>query len=193
MHAIRDPPDYRASLHQAAAAQVEGLARQRSPEEALDFGKQFIRRVEPAAMVLYEMGLLQYQLGESNAALKYYDQAIALDPNLATARYDRAEIRLAQGDLNGAREDLQRAADVRSDHWVIHFRLAEIAGHERDAAAMDRHLFQALRHGFDFRTIVEDPTWRTWSRDPLLGPIIARFIIVYSDEQILQKLREETP
>ena len=50
---------------------------------------------------------------------------------------------------------------------------------------------EALRHGFDFRTITSDPDWRAWARDPKLGRVLQRLIVVYSDEAIWEVLLEE--
>lgn len=188
--ATRTPPDYREELHQAAAAQVEALAAAGKTAEALAFGERFNKQVEPAAEVVYEMGLLHNQLGETDKAMDLYDQAIAIDPRLATARYDRAELLLLAGDTERAEADLLVAAEERPDHWAIHFRLAELAARRGDPDALEAHLLSALRTGFSLRTILLDPNWRAWARDPLLGPPIARLITVYGNDALLDELRK---
>jgi tetratricopeptide (TPR) repeat protein len=187
--ADRTPPDYRDELHQAVAAQVAALAARGDIEEATTLGARFQARVEPSAAVLYELGLLYNRLGQLNEARDHYDRALALDPDNAAARYDRGELLLSQGEVEAARVDLEEAARLRPDHWAAHYRLAQLAGHRRDSAALEEHLMGALRNGFDLQTLLADPIWRQWARDPELGPPIAGLIVVYGDESILEQLR----
>lgn len=190
---MRPPPDYRHELHRAVSAQIEALAAQGQAEEAADLGARFLRRVEPAAAIHYELGLLHNRLGDADTALHHYDQAIALDPDHVAARYDRGELLLTRGQLVQATADLERAAALRPDHWVVHFRLAELAGERDDLDALEAHLMEALRHGFPLETLVRDATWRQWAADPGRGAIIHRILVVYGDESLLDALRDGTP
>ena len=187
--AARTPSDYRSDLHQAAAAEVASLAARGQVEEAMALGKRFQIRVEPSSAVLYELGLLHNQLGQTSEALDHYDRALAMDPDNAAARYDRGELLLGQGEIERARADLEAAARLRADHWAAHYRLAQLAGHRRDSAALEAHLMASLRNGFDLQTLLADPIWRQWAVDPELGPPIAGLIVVYGDESILEQLR----
>ncbi len=189
--AAREPGDYRAAVFQGAARELEVLNGEGRFEDVLKLGERFTERVEPGAPVLYEMAYAANRMGRSRDALRLYDQALRLQPDLAVALYDRGELRLLQGDDAGALADFQAAALARPDHWAIHFRLAHLAGRRGDAAALDTHLVEALRVGFDFRTVVEDPDWKAWSRDPKLGPVIKRLLVVYSDEAIFEQLQRE--
>lgn len=189
VEAARSPPDYRSDLHQAAAAEVAALAARGQLEEAMTLGKRFQARVEPSAAVLYELGLLHNQLGQTSEALDHYDRALLLNPDHADARYDRGELLLVQGAVERARADLEAAARLRPDHWAAHYRLAQLAGHRRDSTALEAHLMASLRNGFDLQTLLADPIWRQWALDPELGPPIAGLIVVYGDETILEQLR----
>ena len=187
--AARIPPDYRAELHRAAAAEVAGLAARGDVAGAMELGKRFQTRVEPSAAVLYELGLLHNQLGQLSEAMDHYDRTIALAPDNAAARYDRGELLLENGETEAARVDFEIAAEHRPDHWAAHYRLAQLAGHRRDSAALESHLMAALRNGFALQTLLADPIWREWARDSELGPPIAGLIVVYGDESILEQLR----
>ncbi|MFT5680674.1 MAG: tetratricopeptide (TPR) repeat protein [Myxococcota bacterium] len=187
--ADRTPPDYREELHRAAAAEVAVLAARGDVEGAMTLGKRFQTRVEPSAAVLYELGLLHNQLGQLSEAMDHYDRALTLDPDSAAARYDRGELLLGDGKTESARTDFEEAARLRPDHWAAHYRLAQLAGHRRDSAALEAHLMAALRNGFALQTLLADPIWRQWAVDPELGPPIAGLIVVYGDESILEQLR----
>jgi tetratricopeptide (TPR) repeat protein len=187
--AAHTPPDYRAELHRAVAAEVAELAARGDVAGAMEMGKRFQTRVEPSAAVLYELGLLHNQLGQLSEAMDHYDRTIALAPDNAAARYDRGELLLEKGKTEAARADFEVAAERRPDHWAAHYRLAQLAGHRRDSAALESHLMAALRNGFALQTLLADPIWREWARDPELGPPIAGLIVVYGDESILEQLR----
>ncbi len=187
--AAREPPDYRAELVRAAAARAEALNAEGLYPEAVDFARRFQAGVEPAADVAYEAAYALNRMAKLEDALDAYTQTLALNPDHAAARYDRGELLLALGRPGEAREDLLAAARLRPDHWAAHFRLAELAGHDRDVAAFEEHLMAALRNGFDLRTLLADPTWTSWISDPGLGPVLQKLIIVYGDERILEGLR----
>ncbi len=187
------PPDYRAEVVGAVTQQLEAMQAAGRLEELLDAGRRFQRSVEPAAPVSYEMALAANRLGRTREAIDLYGDVLTLDPGHAAAHYDRGELRLAQGDEAAALADFQDAARLRPDHWVVHFRLADVAGRSGEFEAFEAHLTDALRQGFAFRTIVDDPTWRAWARDPRLGPVIARLIVVYDDERVLDQLRMDSP
>jgi len=182
------PPDYADELVRAQARRLEALNAAGQPEVALAEGRRFVQSVRDAAAVRYEMGLAANRLGDLGRARDEYDAALRLDPEHAAARYDRAELRLGRGDLDGAREDLLVAGRLRPDHWVVPFRLAQIAGRQQDPRALEAQLEEAVRRGFDLRTLFADPEWRAWMDDPTLGPPIRKLVVVYSDESLLDGL-----
>ena len=186
--AAREPPDYREELFRAAAAQVEALNADGRYEDALALAKRFQKGVAPSSEVGYEAAYALNRMAKLDEALSAYGEVIALDPDNAAARYDRGELLIAMGRPDQAREDLEVAARLRPDHWAAHFRLAEIAGHDGDVQAFQEHLMAALRQGFDLHTLLADPTWRAWFRDPKLGPVLRKLVVVYGDESMLEGL-----
>ena len=189
--AVPAPEDFRSVVHRSAAAELEALNASGHHLEVLQQGARFEAHVEGAALVRYEMAYAANRLGQERKALRLYTRALALQPDLAIALYDRGELRLLADDLSGARADFEAAARSRPDHWAVHYRLAHLAGREGKPEAMEEHLVEALRHGFDFRTLLGDSDWRAWSRDPSLGRVLQRLLVVYSDESVWDQLTEE--
>ncbi len=187
--AAREPADYRAELHRAAAARAEQMNQGGLYADALAFAERWQRAVEPSSVVAYEAAYALNRMAKLDEALDAYSRCIELDPKNAAARYDRGELLLALGRPDEARADLHAAAELRPDHWAAHFRLAELAGKDRDVIAFEEHLMAALRQGFDLRTLLADPTWVSWFRDPLLGPVLQKLVTVYGDERMLEELR----
>ncbi len=185
------PEDFRVVVHRAAAAELEALNAAGHHREVLQQGARFEAHVEGAALVRYEMAFAANRLGQERKALRLYTRALALQPDLAIALYDRGELRLLADDLSGARSDFEAAAIARPDHWAVHYRLAHLAGREGNAVAMEEHLVDAIRHGFSFQTLLGDPDWKAWSFDPTLGRVLQRLLVVYSDESVWEQLREE--
>lgn len=183
------PPDYRAEVVSQAVRQLEALQAAGELDVVVREGTRFQEHVEPAAAVAYEVALAENRRGDLEAAMRRYDDVLTLDPDHAAARYDRGELHLSNGDDAAARADFLAAAAAHPEHWVVHFRLAHLAGRAGDARGLEDHLTEALRHGFSFRTISADPTWRAWMRDPALGSVIARLIVVYDDESLIEELR----
>ena len=143
-------------------------------------------------MVTYEIAYAWNRKGDVDQATRWYDRAIEADPRSAPARYDRGELRMLAGDVQGAAEDFTVAAEERPTHWVVHFRLAQVAGRTKDPDAFREHLTDALRHGFDFRTILEDEEWRAYAQDEELGAVLRRLIRAYSDERLWDQLHGDT-
>lgn len=182
------PPDYRDALMGAAADEVARRARAEGLDAAADFAERWSRQVGDDTRLAYELGLASRLAGEPRAALRRLDRAVELDPGFAPARYDRGEILLSVGELDRAEADFREVARLAPDQWAGHFRLADIAGLRADAAAFERHLLDALRHGFSFRDIVGDPRWSRYVADPMLGPVVRRLVVVYQGEEVLEAL-----
>ena len=186
--AARPPPDYREDLVRAAVQHAEQLNAQGQYEDAIAFARSFQRTVTEDGDIAYEIAFAYNRMAKLEDALSAYGDALKLSPDNAAALYDRGEILLALGRDAEALTDLEAAARLRPDHWVVYFRLAELAGKRGDADAFEEHLTDALRHGFDLRTLVKDPTWRAWFRDPRLGPVLLKLVTVYGDETMLEGL-----
>lgn len=183
--ALPAAPDYRTELGQRLAAELD---RQKDPREAANLGERLLDRIGELPEVCYATGLAWNQAGEREKALERYDCAIAARPEDAVARYDRGELRLLLGDLPGAREDLEKAATLRPDHWAVHLRLAQVAARSGDATTFERALEESLRRGLDLRTLGLDAEWRGWLADPDLGHVVRRLVTVYGPEGLLEEL-----
>jgi tetratricopeptide (TPR) repeat protein len=183
--ATRVPPDYGEELVLKAAAIAERLNQAGQPAEAAEWGARFQRHVIAGASVEYEVGLAWYRLGRTDRAERHYRQTVDEDPTFAAAWYDLGEIRLAEWDLDEAEAAFARAAALRPDHWAGPFRLAEVSARRGDPAGFETHLKEALAAGFSFRTILGDPNWVEYYRNPSLAEVIRRLVTVYSDERLL--------
>jgi tetratricopeptide (TPR) repeat protein len=183
------PPDYRAEVVAAVAHRIEDVADKGDISAAVDLAERFERVIGPAAPVAYEVALRLNRSGDPKRAMLWYDRTIAADPLHAAGRYDRGELHLRNGDFELAQSDFEAALAERPDAWAVHFRLAELCAHRGDGPGFEQHLRAALERGFDFREIGIDPNWRRWAKSPLMGPIIARYMTVYSDARLLDALR----
>ena len=187
--AAREPDDYRKDLMAGAAARVSSVSESGALEDAIALAERFQRQVEPSAPVTYEIAYALNRMGRRQEAIARYTKALALDPDHAPSLYDRGELYLLDGRVALAKADFERAAVLVPDHWAVHFRLAELAARDHDAAGFESHLTDAVRNGFDFRTIVADPNWRGWARDPELGKVITKLVVLYSQEDLLEMLQ----
>jgi tetratricopeptide (TPR) repeat protein len=186
--AAREPDDYRADLMAGAAARVSRLSEAGTFDDAIALAERFQRQVEPSAPVTYEIAYALNRIGRRAEAIATYTKALALDPDHAASLYDRGELYLLDGRIDLAQVDFERAAVLVPDHWAVHFRLAELAARAHDAQSFESHLTDAVRNGFDFRTIVGDPNWQGWARDPELGKVITKLVVLYSQEDLLELL-----
>jgi len=196
--AAREPDDYRKDLMAGAAARVSSVSQSGALEDAIALAERFQRQVEPSAAVTYEIALALNRLGRRPEAIARYTKALALDPDHAPSLYDRGELYLLDGRVALAKADFERAAVLVPNHWAVHFRLAELAARDHDAAGFESHLTDAVRNGFDFRSLIVpgpdgaptmDPNWRAWARDPDLGKVITKLVVLYSQEDLLELLQ----
>lgn len=187
------PPDYREALMAAAADEVSSLARDQGPEAAEDLAKRWGRTVGSDARIEYELGLAWRLAGDAGKARRHLDRALALDPNNVPALYDRGEVLLNEGELDEAQADFEAVVRLAPERWAGHFRLADLAGRRRQPEAFEAHLLGALRQGFSLRTVVGDPRWHGYLRDPELGPVLRSLAVVYQDEAVLDALEAAPP
>ena len=125
--AARLPTDYREALFLRAATELEALNAIGRFDEAAERGKRFAVLPHHQSQP-YEVAFAYNRMAKLGDATRWYDRAIEADPTNAAACYDRGELRLVDGDVDGAAEDFAAAAAQRPDHWVVHFRLAQVAG-----------------------------------------------------------------
>ncbi len=182
------PPDYDVTLTEAAGAEVARVGRERDATTAETFAKRWMRTFGPSARVTYELGLVWRLAGDDAHAMAYLHQAVELDPDLAAARYDRGEVRLARDDVAGATEDFEAVVRLLPQAWPGWFRLAQLSGQAGDARGFERNLVKALRLGFAVPAVAQDPTWRGFRRDATIGPVLERLVLVYQGQQALDTL-----
>lgn len=181
-------PDYGEELGERLAAEVDRRSAE-DPGGAAAWGERALRRVGALNPLRYATALAWNRSGDREAALRLYDAVIADDPEHRGALYDRAELRLLLGDRAGAEADLARLLRLPPVHWATHFRLAQLAAERGDPAAFEAALMDALRVGFELRTLTLDPAWRAWLQHPALGPVLTRIVTVYGNEDLLLQLR----
>ncbi len=184
------PPDYGTTLVEGAGKEISRLGVEAGPNEAEAFAKRWMRTFGASARVTYELGLVWRLAGDDDHASRYLEEAVKLDPDLAAARYDRGEVRLAAGDLTGAAEDFAAVARLEPEAWAGWFRLADLAGRRGDARAFEANLLKALRFGFSLSAVARDPTWHGFVSDPTIGPVLERLTRVYQGEEVLEELRK---
>ncbi len=187
------PPDYHRELANAAADQAAVFAQAGSVaqmEAAEEFAKRWRRTLgsrdaQGSAQLAYELGLGWRLAGDAERAEGALDDAITADPTLVAALYDRGEVKLQRGDLDGALADFTEVVKHAPETWPAHFRLADIAARRGDVVVFERELTEALRYGFSFRDVAQDPAWRTIFLDPKLGLVMQRLITVYQGDDVL--------
>ena len=179
------PSDYRLEVVADHAQILERLNAQGSFRQAIEQGKLFQRSVSSGALVSYELAFAYRALGELKPAEEALKEAVALDPSLSFAWYDLGELALIAGDRPDAERAFAEAARLRPDHWAGFFRLAELAAESGDAERFDALLTKAIVNGFDLRSVTQDPRWRGWYADPVLGQILRRFLVVYWRSDVL--------
>lgn len=92
----------------AAYAEAVGLINQERFAEAFETLERAETALGPHPDVLNYMGFTSRKLGNLNAALAYYDRALALDPNHLGATEYLGELYIQMGDMARARSQLAR-------------------------------------------------------------------------------------
>ena len=159
---------------------------------AIDKASAWMDQVRPDARLHYLVGLAHRGRGEDAKATAAYEAAIALDPKRQDAWHDLGELRLASGDLRGAKKAFEEVAELVPDgpaSWVGPYRLAEVAAFEHQPAAFEVHMKEALRRGFTFRQIAHLPAWKGFYADPKLRDTVEKLILVYGTHDILESLK----
>ncbi len=193
--AMRPAPDVRAQVEVVLAAAVtHAAALQETPVESAEAAAAVAARVEDRVgafgAVRYEAALAWNRAGELDRARAAYDDVLDVVPGHAGALYDRGEIALLQGDRPAARRDLEAAAALRPDHWVVYYRLAWLELDEGHTAAGEAQLLAALRHGLDLRMLVTDPGWQPLLARPEARRAIERLVVVYGSDALLRELED---
>ncbi|HEY0099889.1 MAG TPA: O-antigen ligase family protein [Pyrinomonadaceae bacterium] len=98
----------------------------------------------------------RYSVGQAHDySLSLAERAIRLSPHDPTARYFRAELLLASGRNDAAREELQRAAELRPRLYSLWLRLGLV----REAGGDLRGAMAALQEGVRLAPFYAEPRW----------------------------------
>ena len=124
--------------------------------------QSFEKTVFPSARIHYELGLQYYQMGDVSAAELQYQEALQIDSAYAPALYDLAEILLMRGDVSIAKQHFMTLQQM-GQHWVVSYRLAQIAAGEGHTKQMETHLKRALREGMPSQILIDDKAqWQSY-------------------------------
>ena len=183
LFAAEPPPSFELILQQQIIAEVQRLARQENLEEALAHGDRFRAEVLDGVELQYELALMVNRSGALEDAVKRYSQLLKQDPTHIASLYDRGEIQLILGEYDAAELDLRQLEKLKPDVWVVHFRLAELAGHQKKPDVFEQQILEALRDGFSLSLLAESGKhWHNWANDPSLGLVLKQIFLLYGSE-----------
>ena len=118
------------------------------------------------------LGVNLTQGGRADEALTFFDEALRLDPRLASAAYNRGSARFDLLDLDGAQLDLEsarKAARRPADTAMIDFALATLAL-ARGELSLGWEAYEARLSPHAPRPVIFDAPGRRWTPDaPLEG------------------------
>lgn len=202
-------PSYRDELVRDRWAQVDGILREgcttdRFPvacqegvvDRAIAAVDVFEDAVVRDAGLEYLAGLACRYGGRDDQAVTRYQSALALDPKLAEAWYDLGEIWMTRARYDDARHAFEQVRDLEADTdhaWLGPWRLGEVAALQHDPAGFERHIKEALRHGFSLRQIMGQENWRGFYADPALRDVLDKLLTVYSTEDVRDSLKPSGP
>jgi tetratricopeptide (TPR) repeat protein len=185
-------PSYREALVSEAWRQSNELLEAGLPEQAAGSAQAFEDTVEPDGSLEYLIGLSWNVRREPTKAAAHYELALKLDPDLGEAWYDLGELQLAAGAFDEARASFERVTALvttGSHAYLGPQRLAEVAAHQQDPHAFEKHLHEALKRGFSFRSIAGLENWRRFYADPTMQDSVTKMITVYGEETTLESLQ----
>ena len=190
-YATREPQDYREYREKSAVQSIAELAQKGAVDAALNRGREALVLHPKSALIPYEMGLACNRVERLTDALSFYNMALDVDPNLISALYDRAEIRLSNSNVNAAKIDLELALAKGASHWGVYLRLSEIAGLENRDEDMADYLIEAIEKGFELTLLssIGDP-WKTWMNDPQKSRILRRIVLLYAKGELWDQLKQ---
>ena len=125
----------------------------------------FEKRVFRSARIHYELGLQYNKLGKISLAENEYRDALTINPKYTPALYDLAEILLLQGSVDSVEEAKRHLMMLQEEgkHWVVSYRLAQIAASEQDTGSMEQQLKRAFREGMPSQVLADDKVqWREY-------------------------------
>lgn len=162
--------------------------------EAIERATTFQTQVTPDARLEYLIGLAYRGLEDDSSAEQHLRKAVEMDPERTDAWHDLGELLLDRGAYEPAKKAFTQVRD-RVDRgktaWIGPFRLAEVAAHQQQPEVFETELREAIRRGFSFKMVLHDPDWRTFARDPVIGPSVSKLVTVYGTPEQLKTLRVE--
>lgn len=146
------------SLEQEIEDQVLSQLQPLTTEERAVVLTSFEEKVFLSARIHYELGLQYNQVGDISSAEDEYRKALRINPKYVPALYDLAEILLLRGDIDSVEEAKRHLTTLQDEgqHWVVSYRLAQIAASEEDSERMERQFKRALREGMPSQILVDD-------------------------------------
>jgi tetratricopeptide (TPR) repeat protein len=139
------------------------LRDQRRFAEAIEVIRPVLYANPGEALLWNTLGTVMNEQGEVDQSLTFYDEALRLDPAMATARYNRGNARLSTGDPAGALEDVETALTRSGPAELPMMRLARalalLASGRLDEAWEDYEV--RLDPGFPnvTRFMIDRPRW----------------------------------
>ena len=155
--------------------------------------RSFENIVFPSAHIHYELGLQYYQKNNLSAAEEQYREALKIDPAYTPALYDLAEILLIRGDTLVAKQYLTTLQQA-GQHWVVSYRLAQIAAGEGETKEMETHLKRALREGMPSQILVDDKAqWHSYLQQSNVASSMEFLLSALGYDSIWKEMRPTKP
>jgi tetratricopeptide (TPR) repeat protein len=164
---------------------------QGATERVTELVDEFQRQVAPDGGLEYLAALAARYDGDTARAVRRYRTAIELDPDDYAAWYDLGEIYLEQTRWDLAGQAFARVSelhDAGKRAWIGPWRQAEVAAHQHDPDAFERHVKIALERGFTFRQIAGLPNWQRFYADPAMHDVIDKLLTVYATPDVRDSL-----
>lgn len=159
---------------------------------ALSRGLQLVRDLADDGRFHYLIALTHRHLGDVRAAEASLRDCLSRRPDRAEAWYDLGEILAARSAWTEAAEAFVQVTKLRPNgpvSWPGWLQLAQARAHLHDAPGFEDALREALRWGFDLRTIAGQPAWKAFYADPALRPAVERTVGVYAVPEVLESLK----
>lgn len=184
-------PSYRDAVVESAWHEVNALIESGQVEAGLQLARRFEAEVTPDARLRYLVGLALRLSGDPGGAERAWKEALALDPSRRDAWNDLGELYLLDGRLDLAREAFAQVSRLLPEGplaWVGPFREAEVAGLQGRADDFERHLREAIRRGFRFELVVDDPRWASLAQKPEIRPVLERMLVAWAPREVREEL-----
>jgi Flp pilus assembly protein TadD len=94
--------------------------------------------------LLYLSGVMEHDAGEFEAARKHLEEAVALSPTTAAARFNLGQVLAQLGDTKGAKEQLEQALTLGATEPEVHMQLGKVLHTlgENERASQELKLYQ---------------------------------------------------